>query len=429
MPLIPIVRATDLKNISFADKSVVDEKLQQFVSKTIQAVKQNGDSVLFEYTSRFDDVQLHSLRIPKNKLKLAESSLPPEVKKIFKQAVRNIRRFHKKQIFKSWQRTYKDGTILGEVVTPLDRVGLYVPGGKAFYPSTLLMNVIPAQIAGVQSIMVTSPPGKDGQPHRLVLGICSMLGIDELYSIGGAQAIAAMAYGTESIESVCKITGPGNRYVTEAKRQVFGQVGIDSIAGPSEIVILHDDPTIPTEYLVRDLLTQAEHDEDARVMLITTQNDTAKAVQKRIDELVPSLPRTEIITNSLRQHGKIVLVDSIQTGIDLLNRISPEHVEILIQDQSKINKIRNAGAIFVGRWSTETIGDYFAGPNHTIPTDGAARYASPLSVRDFQKHSSLINYSQKRLDSEGASIAKFAELEELFAHAAAVRERMKKESE
>jgi len=424
MTLVQITKAVDFKNSYAANSNSSDEKLQQFVLKTIAAVKQKGDDALFEYTSRFDDVQLQTLRVPKNKFHQAEHAITSEVKKIFEQAIKNIKRFHQKQVVKSWRKTYKDGTTLGEIVNPLDRVGIYVPGGKAFYPSTLLMNVLPAQIAGVPSILVASPPGRDGLPHNLVVGICSMLGIDELYAIGGAQAIAAMAYGTESIEPVCKITGPGNRYVAEAKRQVFGQVGIDSIAGPSEIVILHDDPTIPPDYLVRDLLTQAEHDEEARVMLITTQLEAARYVQKRLDKLVPTLPRADIITNSLRQNGRIVLVDNIKDGIDILNKIAPEHVEMLVRDHSKLKLIRNAGAIFVGRWSTETVGDYFAGPNHTIPTNGAARYASPLSVRDFQKHSSLINYSKQRLSKQGDLITKFAELEELYAHAQAVRERM-----
>jgi len=250
------------------------------------------------------------------------------------------------------------------------------------------------------------------------------LEIDEVYAVGGAQAIAALAYGTESIQPVCKITGPGNRFVAEAKRQVFGVVGIDSVAGPSEIVILHDDPDVPVEYLTRDLLTQAEHDEEARAILITTSRTTAEAVQSRLQALLPTLPRKEIISASLENKGKIIQVDSIEKGIELVNLIAPEHLEVLILDESRLSEIRNAGAVFVGKWSPETVGDYFAGPNHTIPTGGAARYGSPLSVRDFQKHSSLIRYSKRKLSREGEIIARFAELEGLYAHAAAVRVRL-----
>jgi histidinol dehydrogenase len=248
-----------------------------------------------------------------------------------------------------------------------------------------------------------------------------MLKLDNVLAVGGAQAIAAMAYGTESIDAVCKITGPGNRFVAEAKRQVFGRVGIDSIAGPSEIVILHDDSDIPTEFLVRDLLTQAEHDEDACAILITTIPDVAAEVQNRIEELVPVLPRKEIITRSLQGNSSIVVVDTIKEGIDLVNRIAPEHLELMVRENSVLDGIKNAGAIFIGKWSSETIGDYFAGPNHTIPTSGAAKYGSPLSVRDFQKHSSIIEYSEQRLKKEAADIAEFADLEGLNAHAEAIR--------
>jgi len=246
-----------------------------------------------------------------------------------------------------------------------------------------------------------------------------------VYAMGGAQAIAALAYGTETIQPVCKITGPGNKYVAEAKRQVYGKVGIDSIAGPSEILILHDVPEIPVEFIVRDLISQAEHDEDAQSILITTVPETAKAVQKRLGELVPTLPRKEIIEKSLKNHGKIILVGNIEDGIEISNQIAPEHLELLLIDESKIDCIKNAGAIFIGRWSTEPVGDYMAGPNHTIPTSGAARFSSPLSVRDFQKYSSIIHYSKKRLINQGKQIARFAELEDLFGHAAAITERLK----
>jgi len=426
MSLIEIVQLDKLP-VEELKKSPVDPSITTLVSDIISTVIDSGDQALFDYTSRFDKVQIDSIRVPVEKLQKAEKKISSGTRSIVEKALQNIRNFHRKQLSQSWNEPESNGTVLGEIVRPLDRVGIYIPGGKAFYPSSLIMNAVPAQIANVPSIAVTSPPGENGYPHELVLGICSLLGIDEVHSVGGAQAVAALAYGTESIAPVCKITGPGNRFVAEAKRQVFGIVGIDSVAGPSEILILHDDPSVPVEFLVRDLLTQAEHDEEARSVLVTTQEQMALAVQKRIEELVPTLPRNEIIKKSLQNHGRIILVDTLDIGIDIVNALAPEHLELLICDEKRLEDIRNAGAIFVGRWSTETVGDYFAGPNHTIPTGGAARYGSPLSVRDFQKHSSYIKYSKEKLFQEGESIATFAELEELHAHAAAVRERLIKE--
>jgi len=426
MSLIEIVHQRDYPIDSLINVSI-DKILTQQVSTIISEVMELGDQALLNYTKLFDKVQINSVTVPIEKLGAAEKNILPETRQIIEKAIKNIRCFHQLQASKSWEKNDADGTVLGELVRPLDRVGIYIPGGKAFYPSSLIMNAVPALIAEVPSIMIASPPGEDGYPHYLVLGICSMLGITEVLAVGGAQAIAAMAYGTESIAPVCKITGPGNRFVAEAKRQVFGKVGIDSVAGPSELIILHDDRSVPSEFIVRDLLTQAEHDEDARSLLITSQKQTAVEVQKRINELVSSLPRKEIIKKSLQQKGKIILVDSVDEGIDMVNTIAPEHLEVLISDESKLDRIRNAGAIFIGQWSTETVGDYYAGPNHTIPTGGAARYGSPLSVRDFQKHSSLIRYSKERLSLEGETIARFAELEELHAHAAAVRVRLTKD--
>lgn len=402
-----------------------DPELQQLVSGIVNRVIHEGDAALLDYTEKFDGVSLESLRVPTEILKKAEAKIDPETRAIFEEAIANIREFHQQQLQHSWATDYEDGTRLGEIVTPMDRAGIYVPGGQAFYPSTLIMNAIPAQLAGVDSIVAVSPPGKNGLPHESVLGLCSMLGIDEIYAMGGAQAVAALAYGTETIAPVCKITGPGNRFVAEAKRQVFGKVGIDSVAGPSEILILHDDPSIPEEYLVRDMISQAEHDQVAQSILITTSMDTAKKVQQRLDELVPTLPRAEVITPSLQNRGKIIVVDKIEDGIAISNQIAPEHLEVLFQDEAMMKLITNAGAIFVGQWSSEPVGDYFAGPNHTIPTSGAARYASPLSVRDFQKHSSLIHYSKERLMQQGEKIAKFADMEELNGHASAIRERLK----
>ena len=402
-----------------------DPELQKKVSLIIKEVIKTGDQALFHYTKKFDNVELSSLRVSRSEIKAAGVAVDSETRQILTNAITNVRDFHQNQCQKSWKKKFADGTCLGELVKPVDRAGIYIPGGKAFYPSTMIMNTIPAQLAEVPSLAVVSPPGRDGLPHPLVLGLCSILGIDEVYNVGGAQAIAALAYGTESIAPVCVITGPGNRFVAEAKREVFGRVGIDSIAGPSEILILHDDPEVPIEYLVRDLISQAEHDESAQSILITTSRDTAKAIQKRLDELVPTLPRRNIIQTSLKNNGQIIVVNKIEEGIAISNKIAPEHLELLLRDENRLGQISNAGAIFVGRWSSEPVGDYYAGPNHTIPTNGSARYASPLSVRNFQKHSSLIHYSKQRLWKQGTEIAAFADLEELNGHAEAIRERLK----
>ncbi len=425
MNLIEIIESHEFKKTDCQD-FIVKPEIQKTVSEIIETVRVKGDSSLFDYSEKFDKVSLKSLRIKEEDILSAQRRIKSDVMEILNEAIDNIRSFHTNQLQKSWTKEHDDGTKLGELVRPMDRVGLYIPGGKAFYPSTMIMNAVPAQIAGVKSIIVSTPPDKNGLPQDLILGICSVLGINEVISVGGAQAIAAMAYGTETIAPVCKITGPGNIFVAEAKRQVFGKVGIDSIAGPSEIVILHDDHDVPIEYLVRDLLTQAEHDEDASSILITDSLDIARKVKKRLNELVPSLPREEIIRKSLTQNGKIIIVKDIDEGIEIVNSLAPEHLELLLTNNSKIDKIRNAGAIFVGKWSSETVGDYFAGPNHTIPTSGAAKYGSPLSVRDFQKHSSVIEYSEERLLKQADSIARFADLEGLHAHAEAVRIRKQK---
>ena len=407
-----------------ANSQGVDHNVASIVSGIISEVIAGGDKTILDYTKKFDGVELKSLKIDPALIKEAQDKIDPETLEILQGSIDNVKAFHTKQMSASWQEQEADGTILGEVVTPLDRVGIYIPGGKAFYPSSMIMNAVPALLAGVKEVVAVTPPGPNGLPHELVLGLCWILGITEIYPIGGAQAVAALAYGTETIKPVVKITGPGNQWVAEAKRQVFGKVGIDSIAGPSEILILHDDLTVPTEYLVRDLLSQAEHDEEAASILVTTSMETAKAVQARLDEIVPSLPKTDIITASLKDHGAIVVVDSIEQGIEISNDVAPEHLEVLLMDESKMSLIRNAGAIFVGRWSSEPVGDYYAGPNHTIPTSGAARYAAPLSTRDFQKHSSYIKYSETRLRAQGEKIARFADLEELNAHATAIRTRL-----
>jgi histidinol dehydrogenase len=401
-----------------------DHEIQKQVTEIIDTVAKHKDHALLDYTRRFDQIELTSLRVSKKAISHALHELDKDTRRIFEQAIQNIQIFHETQLQESWKADFNDGTQLGQIYSAIDRVGIYIPGGRAVYPSTLIMNAVPAKIAGVPSIVIISPPGPSGLPHPLILATCALLELDEIYAVGGAHGIAALAYGTESIAPVYKITGPGNAYVAEAKRQVFGIVGIDTIAGPSEILILHDDTDIPVEYIVRDLLSQAEHDPDARCTLITVSKNTAEKVVKRLENLIPRLPRKEIMMQSIQNNGRIILVDTLDQGIDLVNAIAPEHFELLVKDTSIISKIRNAGAIFVGQYSSEPAGDYYAGPNHTLPTNGAARYASPLGVQDFQKHSSYIKYSHDRLVSQGKDIIHFAKLEELYAHAAAIEVRL-----
>jgi histidinol dehydrogenase len=401
-----------------------DRQIQKQVTDIISTVIEKKDRALFDYTKKFDNVELTTFRVPQNTMFSALEELDRDTRSIFENAIKNVQAFHKKQYQKSWTQVLDDGTKLGQRFTAIDRVGIYIPGGRAVYPSTLIMNAVPAKIAGVPSIVTISPPGPTGLPHSLILATCALLELDEVYSVGGAHGIAALAYGTESIAPVYKITGPGNAYVAEAKRQVFGIVGIDSIAGPSEILILHDDTDIPIEFIVRDLISQAEHDPDARCTVITVSEITAKKIAEQLETLIPQLPRKEIIMQSLQNNGHIICVDHLDEGIELVNTIAPEHFELLVKDTSILPKIRNAGAIFVGQWSSEPAGDYYAGPNHTLPTNGAARYAAPLGVQDYQKHSSYIEYTRDRLMAQGKEIVHFAELEELYAHAAAIKVRL-----
>jgi histidinol dehydrogenase len=398
-------------------------RVEQVVREVLARVRREGDKALKEFTQRFDGVAIEDFRVPVPDIENAVAYLDPALKDVWIQAAENIERFHRRQKEDSHLEFSEDGTLLGWKVTPIDRVGIYIPGGKAVYPSSLLMNVIPAQIAGVERIVVVSPPGADGLPHRDILACAALLGLHELYAVGGAQAIGALAYGTESVPRVFKITGPGNQYVAEAKRQVSGEVGIDSIAGPSELLILCDQEVNP-EFLVRDMLSQAEHDMDARAMLVTTSAKQAQLVAKRLTALIPTLPRKEIIAGSFSRGSAIVKVKSLAEGFELVNEIAPEHLELITEDPlAALAQVRNAGAIFLGTQTPEPVGDYFAGPNHTIPTGGRAKFSSPLSVQDFTKKSSIIRYSAARLAREGDAIRRFAEREQLFAHAEAIRVR------
>lgn len=402
------------------------QQVEQVVREIIARVRREGDTAVLDYTARFDGVELESLRVDEAELDRAVAYLDPAVKDIWIQAIENIEQFHLRQKEDSRLEFLPDGSILGWKVTPIDKVGIYIPGGSAVYPSSLFMNVIPARIAGVPRIVVTSPPGKEGRPHKDILAAAALLDLREIYAVGGAQGVAALAYGTETVPRVYKITGPGNQYVAEAKRQISGEVGIDSLAGPSEIVILCDQE-LEVEYLVRDLLSQAEHDSQARSLLITTLPEQAEAVRSRLEQLIPELPRRDIIIGSFERASGIVVVKEIDEGIGLVNDFAPEHLEILTGEPfTMLSRIRNAGAIFLGPYTPEPVGDYYAGPNHTIPTGGRAKFSSPLSVQDFTKKSSVIGYSRERLEREGEAIRKFAEREELFAHAEAIRVRTEK---
>ena len=406
-------------------KSLDNKDISVTVQKILETVRKKGDLALREYTERFDNVILESWLVPKNFMTEALENVDKEMFHILEEAADNIRVFHEKQKTESQLDFSSDGTVLGWKITPIDSVGIYIPGGLAVYPSTLLMNVIPAQVAGVPRIAMVSPPGLSGLPHPLVLASAALMGLEELYTVGGAQSIGALAYGTESIQKVVKITGPGNAFVAEAKKQVFGTVGIDSFAGPSELMVVCDRDDIPIEYFVRDMLSLAEHDPDACAILVTTSSKQAEEVAKRLEELVPTLPRNEIIKASFANRSAIVVTENLEKIFEVINEIAPEHLEVLTkQPFEDLHRIRNAGAIFLGPNSPEPVGDYFAGPNHTLPTLGCAKFSSPLGVQDFVKTSSVISYSPDRLARQGGKIIRFAEEEQLFAHAEAIKVRL-----
>ena len=409
------------KSIDVVEKTDVSSTVQEILTK----VRKSGDPALREYTEQFDKVIPESWLVPESALEEALDNLEDDLFLVLQQAADNIMLFHERQKTDSRLDFSSDGSVLGWKVTPVDSAGIYIPGGRAAYPSTLLMNAIPAQIAEVPRIALVSPPGPSGLPHPLVMATAAFMGLEELYAVGGAQSIAALAYGTESIEKVVKITGPGNAYVAEAKRQVFGIVGIDSFAGPSEIMIVCDREDIPVDYLVRDMLSQAEHDPDAGAFLVTTSEKQAKKVADRLKKLFPALPRREIIEASFKNRSAIILAEDMEEIFEVVNELAPEHLEVLTKEPfDDLYRIRNAGAIFLGPNTPEPVGDYFAGPNHTLPTSGCAKFSSPLGVQDFVKTSSVISYSAERLQSQGEQIIRFAEEEELFSHAAAIQARL-----
>ncbi|MTT31644.1 histidinol dehydrogenase [Terrilactibacillus sp. BCM23-1] len=412
-----------------ARKIGVDEAKQNTVKEIINEVKQRGDQALYDYTERFDGVKLTHLKVTKEQINEAYSRVSDDVVNVIKKAASNIRTFFEKQKPESWSYTNDEGTVLGQQITPLDAAGVYVPGGTAAYPSSVLMGAIPALVAGVKRIVLVSPPQKTGMVSDGVLVAANEIGIDEIYQVGGAHAIAALAYGTETIKPVDKIVGPGNIFVTLAKKEVFGDVAIDSLAGPSEIVILADE-TANSEWIASDLLSQAEHDPLAMAALITPSKEFGQAVEEALEKQLSDLPRQNIARQSIEQFGKIILVKDNDEGIDVINQMAPEHLEVVIKDaEEKVKQIKHAGAIFLGPYSPVPIGDYFAGPNHIIPTNGSATYSSPLSVESFVKQSSIIKYSREAILNNSQHIATFARYEGFEGHARAVENRLKEETD
>lgn len=406
-----------------------NEEQLKTVRQVLDDVKQNGDAAVKKYSEMWDKVKLDSFRVSQSEIEEAVSTFDPQLKKDLEEAAANIRYYHEAQKRDGYQLPLKDGSYLAQRITPLDSVGLYVPGGLAAYPSSVLMNVVPAQVAGVKRIVITSPAGKDGKLPQAVLVCAHILGINEIYKIGGAQAIATLAYGTETIQPVDKITGPGNIFVALAKREVFGEVAIDMIAGPSEICVLADDSAFADE-VAADLLSQAEHDKMACPVLITTSESLAEKVKEEVEKQLKQLPREEIARQSVENYGHIYVAETLDQAIDAVNSLAPEHLEIVTKNaEEDSKKIRHAGAIFLGRYSSEPVGDYFAGTNHVLPTNSTARFASGLNVDDFTKKTSVIYYTEKTWEQNAPKIARLARLEGLEAHARAVESRGWKKGE
>ncbi|WP_256815067.1 histidinol dehydrogenase [Cytobacillus sp. Bac17] len=421
-----ILKVNDQNSIKRSVDNGTEEQ-RAIVKGIIESVRQNGDQALKDYTEKFDGISLDDFKVSQAEIEEAFSQVDGKILEIIKEAAENIRSFHEKQLRPSWMTTEENGTVLGQKITPLDSVGLYVPGGTAAYPSSVLMNVIPAKVAGVKRIVITSPPDKKtGKLPPAVLAAAKIAGAEEIYKAGGAQAIAALAYGTETIAPVDKITGPGNIFVALAKREVFGDVDIDMIAGPSEIAILADD-TAHADEVASDLLSQAEHDPMASAILVTPSSALAAQVSREVDRQLAELPRQQIAFQSIENYGAVYVAENMDEAIETVNSLAPEHLEILTENPMELlGRIRHAGAIFLGRFSPEPVGDYFAGPNHVLPTNGTARFSSPLNVEDFQKKSSILLYSEKALKDNGEKIAAFARLEGLEAHARSIETRLRK---
>ena len=388
------------------------------VAQIIANVIKNGDDALREYAAKFDKVQLTSLEVTQQEIDEAFQAVEPEFLDILREAAANIRAFHEKQVRNSFLLNNTDGIVVGQKVTPIEKVGLYVPGGTAAYPSTVLMDSVPAKIAGCREIVIVTPPGKDGKVNPVILAAARIAGVDRIFKVGGAQAVAALAYGTETLPKVDKIVGPGNAYVAEAKKQVFGKVSIDMIAGPSEILVVADSTANP-RFVAADLLSQAEHDKMASAVLVTDSYAFAEAVSKELEIQIPQLPRAEIARASIDNNGKIIVAEgNLDLAIDIANRIAPEHLELCVDNPfDYLDKVKHAGSIFMGKYCPEALGDYFAGPNHTLPTSGTARFSSPLSVDDFVKKTQFTYYTPQALEKVADKVAYFARKEGLEAHA------------
>lgn len=426
--MLKIIDIRNKKSLSFraSEKQRNNAAIEKTVASILRSVRKNGDSALFTFAKKFDGASLKSLNVSQKEVQSALKGADKKFVAVLKQAAANIRRFHQQQLRKPFSLKVNGGSELRQIFRPIERAGVYVPGGKAAYPSTVLMNVIPAQVAGVKEIHLVSPPHKNGNINQDVLIAAGILGVKNIYRVGGAQAIAALAYGTETIPAVDKIVGPGNIFVATAKKMVYGTVGIDSFAGPSEVVILADNSADPT-FIASDLLAQAEHDERAVPILVTPSRSLAQKVNTEVVRLLDTQPRKNILATSLKNEGRMYIVASLQQGIAVTNELAPEHLEIITtNNESVLKQIHHAGSIFLGNYSPVAIGDYFAGPNHVLPTERTARFSSPLSVDDFIKKSSVIRYTQKRMEEVADDVALFAERERLTAHALSLRLRKSK---
>lgn len=415
--MIKIMKYGEVPNSEIFARSVPKTDVTGTVAEIIKNVRENGDKALFEYCEKFDKAQLSSLAVTKEEIDEALNLVEPEFLEILEKAAKNIRKFHSCQVRNSFIINDEDGIVIGQKIIPVDRAGLYVPGGTAAYPSTVLMDAIPAKIAGCREVVMVTPPTKDGKVNPVILAAAHVAGIDRIFKVGGAQAIAALTYGTQSIPKVDKIVGPGNAFVAEAKKQVFGVVSIDMIAGPSEILIVADGKSNPS-YVAADLLSQAEHDKMASAVLVTDSEELARNVSTELEKQIPLLERREIARESIDVNGKIIIADTLDAAIEIANEIAPEHLELCVDNPfDKLDSIRHAGSIFMGRNCPEALGDYFAGPNHTLPTSGTAKFSSPLSVDDFIKKTQYTYYTKDALKKVAFDVATFAKKEGLTAHA------------
>lgn len=427
-----MIKILDYQNLSkqqiFARTSPT-QNVQGAVEEIINTVATQGDKALIDYAKRFDGVALTQIKVTQQEIDQAYSTVDQNLIAIMQQAYQNVKLFHQKQLRQGFEIKNQNGVVVGQKITPIEKVGLYVPGGTAAYPSTVIMDGVPAKVAGCKQICITTPPAKDGSVNPVILAAAKIVGITDIYKTGGAQAIAALAYGTESVPKVDKIVGPGNAFVAEAKRQVFGKVSIDMIAGPSEILVIADGKSNPA-FVAADLLSQAEHDKNASAVLVTDSVELANAVSEQLEIQIPLLPRSEIARASIDQNGKIIVAKDLEQVIQVSNEIAPEHLELCVDNPfDYLDKIQNAGSIFLGRNTPEAVGDYFAGPNHTLPTSGTARFSSPLSVDDFIKKSQYVYYTQSALEDCGEKIDYFAKSEGLSAHAKSVTIRLQGKNE